>query len=265
MLKITHNHRNGPGGDGRVATRRGLVLVSPNGIPQCLLFALEREFESMEIMQVPDIDAVCDPVETPVALILIDLAAFETAGQSIRECARIHPASLLAVMVDDEREAAGIYRSAPDIDLIRGILPMNLKLDVWLSVIALMMRGGEYFPAATFRVRDDRLSLDPEHGRLHGRRCGSRFDHDEDDDVGGHGLSALTEREFQVLQHVSRGTQNKLIAVELGLSEHTVKIHIHNVIRKLGTRNRTEAAALFLQSAAHAGSARGMRMSPIPR
>jgi DNA-binding NarL/FixJ family response regulator len=39
--------------------------------------------------------------------------------------------------------------------------------------------------------------------------------------------------------------QNKVIAAALKLSENTVKIHLHNIIRKLGAHNRTEAAAMY--------------------
>ena len=48
---------------------------------------------------------------------------------------------------------------------------------------------------------------------------------------------------------VSHGAQNKLIAVKLNLSEHTIKVHLHNIIKKLGARNRTAAAAIFLEQA----------------
>ena len=58
----------------------------------------------------------------------------------------------------------------------------------------------------------------------------------------------LTTREAQVLSCVAEGKQNKLIANRLGLSEHTVKLHIHHVIAKLGVNNRTEAAVWFLEN-----------------
>jgi hypothetical protein len=45
----------------------------------------------------------------------------------------------------------------------------------------------------------------------------------------------------------SRQGQNKIIAAALGLSEHTVKIHIHNIITKLGMHNRTEVVALYFE------------------
>jgi DNA-binding NarL/FixJ family response regulator len=54
-------------------------------------------------------------------------------------------------------------------------------------------------------------------------------------------LSPLTPRQKQVLQALSRGLPNKLIARELGVSENTIKEHIAAVFAVLGVRNRTEA------------------------
>jgi DNA-binding NarL/FixJ family response regulator len=52
----------------------------------------------------------------------------------------------------------------------------------------------------------------------------------------------LTAREVEVLQLLKRGKPNKLIAFELKLSESTVKVHIRNTMRKVGSTNRTHAA-----------------------
>ncbi len=51
----------------------------------------------------------------------------------------------------------------------------------------------------------------------------------------------LTRREQQLVEMISRGSTNKEIAGELGLSEQTVKNHIHRVLRKLGVRDRLAA------------------------
>ena len=48
-----------------------------------------------------------------------------------------------------------------------------------------------------------------------------------------------------MLELVSEEYENKTIASRLSLSEHTVKIHIHNIITKFGAQNRTEAAAYW--------------------
>lgn len=54
-------------------------------------------------------------------------------------------------------------------------------------------------------------------------------------------FSPLTRREIQVLRLVSRGLPNRDIAVELHISENTVKNHLRSVHEKLGVRSRTEA------------------------
>ncbi len=57
----------------------------------------------------------------------------------------------------------------------------------------------------------------------------------------------LTERELEVLNLLSRGLANKQIAVELGISEHTVKFHVSSIYTKLGVTNRTEAVRAGLR------------------
>lgn len=54
--------------------------------------------------------------------------------------------------------------------------------------------------------------------------------------------AGLTEREDAILRAVARGLSNQAIARELWVTEQTVKFHLHNVYRKLGVKNRTEAA-----------------------
>lgn len=51
----------------------------------------------------------------------------------------------------------------------------------------------------------------------------------------------LTSRQMAVLMHIQRGKANKIIAHELGMSESTVKVHVRNIMRKLGATNRTQA------------------------
>jgi len=60
-------------------------------------------------------------------------------------------------------------------------------------------------------------------------------------------VSTLSRREREVLVLVAQGQQNKEIAAELVISEHTVKNHLRNILGKLHVRNRVEAAMLAMQ------------------
>ena len=54
----------------------------------------------------------------------------------------------------------------------------------------------------------------------------------------------LTPRESDVVREVARGQRNKEIARTLGITEGTVKMHLHNLYEKLGVSTRTELALL---------------------
>jgi two-component system, NarL family, nitrate/nitrite response regulator NarL len=57
-------------------------------------------------------------------------------------------------------------------------------------------------------------------------------------------LEGLTVRQQEVLNLLSQGRSNKEIAKSLGLLEGTVKVHVRDILRKLGVSNRTQAAML---------------------
>ncbi|BBB62429.1 DNA-binding response regulator [Undibacterium sp. KW1] len=58
---------------------------------------------------------------------------------------------------------------------------------------------------------------------------------------------ALSKREIEVLKQVADGKSNKRIALNLAISEDTVKAHVKNILAKLSASDRTHAAVLALQ------------------
>jgi NarL family two-component system response regulator LiaR len=60
-------------------------------------------------------------------------------------------------------------------------------------------------------------------------------------------LDQLTAREREVLMLIAGGRSNKRIALELGISEKTVKTHVGHLLAKLGVADRTQAAVFAVR------------------
>lgn len=52
----------------------------------------------------------------------------------------------------------------------------------------------------------------------------------------------LTDRESEILKHISQGESNKVIARKLDIAEATVKVHVKHLLKKLGLKSRVDAA-----------------------
>ncbi|MCD1627806.1 MAG: response regulator transcription factor [Paracoccaceae bacterium] len=128
------------------------------------------------------------------------------------------------------------------------LLPMNLPICPWSAMLRLVLAGqfiasGDLIgpvdaPQARRKESGERASPAP-----HAHEAVEMAEEVQCQTGGEHGL---TRREKEVLALVSQGGRNKTIAHKMSLSEHTVKLHLHNAITKIGARNRTEAATWYL-------------------
>ncbi len=135
----------------------------------------------------------------------------------------------------DRRTAANLLYAYRAVDGFCGVLPMSRTMDVWLDILRLFLNRGFYYPAELFLDILEQTETQPHRDMTTPAPSGALMPH-------------LTRRETEVIELVAGGLQNKQIAAQLDLSEHTVKLHIHNVISKLNVRNRTEAAMQYLQA-----------------
>jgi DNA-binding NarL/FixJ family response regulator len=205
-------HLSGERGVGRV---RVLVVddhpLMLKGIREALMSDAEIEVvgEASSGVQVLPLVARTEP-----DLVLLDLRLPELDGLAVLEQIREnHPDVKVAMLsvIDDSTE---ITRS-----LERGACAYIVKRIDWAEL------GSAVRQAVSGTV----VCLGPLAGR---EAVGEANGNDA-------GLSA---REVEILQGVARGLSNRAIARELWLSDQTVKFHLHNVYRKLGVHNRTEAA-----------------------
>jgi len=216
--------------------QKTLLFVGPNGIiPQRNKEAAERNLPWVIIDHVENFNAIFTIITPSVLLILIDPSFLKLAETACWEIQRFHPHANV-IVIDSGNPPVSAFPSILNSQRIRGILPTNLKLDVWVSVLDLLVRGGEYFP---------RISPDHREAGVERTHDGRRDSRPKKSDASKVMISHLTGRELQILQLIAKGLQNKIIASTLNLSEHTVKIHVHNIITKLGAHNRTGAASLY--------------------
>jgi DNA-binding CsgD family transcriptional regulator len=102
-----------------------------------------------------------------------------------------------------------------------------------------------YYSEIPYSVRALPLGEDiksPSHIMLLIERIAEKHDIDIDRAKKRYGLS---KREIEIVRLISEGLTNKEIAERLFISESTVKDHIKNIMKKMGTRSRNEIIALL--------------------
>lgn len=135
---------------------------------------------------------------------------------------------------EDAEEVVAAFRAGA-----RGFIPTSLEPAVALQALAFILAGGTFFPPAVL--------LDPDRGP------GGEVDRSLDlaGDLGKTVRSVgpepacgtgLTARQQEVLRLLRQGKSNKLIGRDLNMCESTVKVHVRQIMRKLGAVNRTQAA-----------------------
>ncbi|WP_168161464.1 helix-turn-helix transcriptional regulator [Oceanicola sp. S124] len=211
---------------------------------------IDREFTSVRAARYPDVTTWGQvalghrPARVPPTRLLvvderqtIDLLHFlETRGDDLA-------ATRLAIAVRRHDGAAALLEHWRDPLTSYGIsvLPMNLNLTAWIRLLRLIECGEQYLPVSAIGTAFP-APQGPGQGRGAALRSGSG------QGCPGAGASeTLTPRERQVLRLLADGRPNKVIARELSVSAHTVKLHIHRIMGKLGVSNRTEAAIHFLR------------------
>ncbi len=177
------------------------------------------------------------------------------------------PYNLIARCLDGAQARAAILEHRPDVAILDVNMPRLSGLDLlrearaqnWSTRIVLLTAGLEPGPLVeAVKLKVDGLVLKDAGGDMLLRCVDAVLAGEQwvDNEAMKQVMSALAEtvtpgkiveltpRETDVVRHVAQGRRNKEIARELGISEGTVKMHLHNLYEKFSVSSRTELAIL---------------------
>lgn len=173
-----------------------------------------------------------------IDLILLDLLMPDSSGfDEISALAKIVPhVPIIIVSMAESRE-----------DVIRaldagamGFAPKSAPGDTVLTAIETVLRGEIYIPQQIFGAAAAAAPAPPPLRRktktaVNNAAAAAR-------------IPSLTRRQQQVFQLLGAGNSNAAIANILGISEHTVAIHVSAILKTLNVENRTQAALIITSS-----------------
>jgi two-component system, NarL family, nitrate/nitrite response regulator NarL len=192
---------------------------------------IERLLPRAEVVEAGGLDdvlAAMAPAAGRFDLILLDLHIAdiepEASARAVIEAAKGTPVLLMSGSASTQTIKRAIGYGA------RGFLPKTMGSDLFAAAISMVLNGGSYLPV---EILQESAAVSVAERPADERNL---------DDM-------LTTRERQVLIRLATGASNKEIGRDLSLAEVTVKLHVRQILRKIGARNRSEAAAIATRAA----------------
>jgi len=206
-----------------------LIASDDSSVRQGLtrVFSLEDTFIVLGSFQIEEVIDRCLLLQPDILLFDVkdDISKYM---QQVHEVKNNCPCSLIIALVENEKDAnlAGIITQGVD-----GCVSKSIMRGYLVKTVELACRAGIYcLPASVKRTvfvtnTENALACEGHFQRGLPEVC-----------------KVLTKRELEILQLMARNYSNRKIMEELYISEPTVKNHVSNILRKLGKKNRTQAA-----------------------
>lgn len=209
------------------------------------LRSVQNEFgvQAMRLDNLDRFSAIADTAHPTGHIVVVDQMMLEDLLARPADYLRLADAGCLAFAYRKDSSARFLFEHwdrAQYGDI--GYLPMNVAPDVWRAILRLLMHEELHLPcflADCVPVAQNGVAAPVSVAKPVLPEPSAKMPL----------YSKLTKREKQVLRLVSQGESNKTIASKLGITEHTVKLHMHNVSGKIGVSNRTAAAHFYFEVA----------------
>jgi two-component system, NarL family, nitrate/nitrite response regulator NarL len=137
-------------------------------------------------------------------------------GGDLQQLRSAYPEARIVVLASDF--AVDALRDAMNAGA-DGYLMKDVSPEALLQSLELVMMGEKVFPTNLAAMLFDMNVIAPQHS-----------------------VRGLSPREQEILRALVTGSSNKLIAIKLGITEATVKVHLKTLLRKIDVNNRTQAA-----------------------
>lgn len=199
----------------RVEAQAGLALLSANELLGQLLRHFLDHGSTPALRMSPGVD------HGDSALWLVDVQSFDEL-ELARLFADLYDRGPVALVNVSLEQAEALVEQYP---WINGVFFAGCPREQFLLGLDVLLRGGDWLPRGLMEqlLRQLRRLRRPSEVKVR-----------------------LTAREREILELVRKGLPNAEIADRLCLSPHTIKSHVHNLLRKVGAANRAEAAFLVL-------------------
>jgi DNA-binding NarL/FixJ family response regulator len=233
--------------------RPAVAIVDSHLLTRTCLATLLRAELDVDVTGVASTSEASETLGPNTRIIVVNAEARSLADPDlVRDVSRLaetFPQAAIALLTQSDGDLPAEAIREP----IGGVFPtLTTSIDLMLAGIRLMLAGGAYLPRQIALSRSIESVAEQEASAIlspavipkqpfKARRAALRYRSGRD------GSEDLTPREEEVLVEVQCGHPNKVIAARLRMSENTVKMHIRHIMRKLGTRNRTETVFLWLR------------------
>ena len=198
--------------------RPGIVIVHRRTVfRDCLAQCLEMAYVDHDVYSFSNIaDWLTSGKQSALDAVVV-VVVVDESGPADLEFLEANAIANPVVIISDTDDLNHIIRVLKT--GVRGYIPTSLSLNVAVEALRLVKAGGVFIPASSIVPDSNGPALVKN-------------------------TALLTERQMEVVEEIRHGKANKQIAYELKMSEHTVKVHLRHIMRKLKARNRTEVAVL---------------------